>query len=230
MKTHKIVLALSLAAMVAGVLAPTAALADPDRHGGSRQHGGRHVVTSPGHRPGHLHQHRHFHRPFVPHVYPRFPHSSPYVYGRGYYAPPIIYGSSLGYDYGSSSGYDPPLAYSAPPAPAQIATFVATPTRPSAVEYATGRYELRGDGTSTPYVWVWIPNAPPPPAPAPESPPAARVEPPPPPGTSEAPSPRRTQFYRWVDEKGVVHLTDNPESVPPQFRKPAAAAAQGGAS
>ena len=38
-----------------------------------------------------------------------------------------------------------------------------------------------------------------------------------PPALSEAPSPRRPQLYRWIDEQGVVHLTDNPESVPPQL-------------
>lgn len=229
MKMHKAVLALSLAAMVAGVLAPAAVLADPGRHGGPHPHGGRHVVMGPGPGPGHVSPHRHFHRPFVPRVYPRLPYSSPYFYGTGYYAPPVVYGASLGYDYGSSAGYDPPLVYSPPPAPAQITTFVAAPTRPGVIEYPTGRYELRGDGISTPYVWVWIPNPPLPPASAPEWPTAARAEPPVPPGASEAPSPRRSQLYRWVDEQGVVHLTDNPETVPAQYRKPAARA-QGGAS
>jgi hypothetical protein len=225
MKTHKAVLALSLAAMLAGVLAPAAVLADPGRQGGPHPHGGRPVGMGPGPGPGHFPQHRQFHPPFVPNVYPRFPYSSPYFYGRGYYAPPVVYGSSLGYgyDYGSSSGYGPP------PAPASITTFVAAPTRPSVIEYSTGRYELRGDGISTPYVWVWIPNPPPPPASAPEWPTATRAAPPPPPA-GETPSPRRSQLYRWVDEQGVVHLTDNPDSVPAQYRKPAAAAAQGGAS
>jgi hypothetical protein len=225
MKTHKAVLALSLAVMVAGalVLAPAAGLADPGRH----PHRGPHGVMGPGPRPGHVHQHRQVHRPFVPRVYPRFPYSSPYVYGTGYYAPPAVYGSSL--NYGSSPGYDPPLAYSAPLTPTPITTFVATPARPSVIEYPTGRYELRGDGISAPYVWVWIPNPPPPPASVPDWPTASRTEAARPPGASEAPSPRRSQFYRWVDDQGVVHLTDNPESVPPQYRKPAARA-QGGAS
>jgi hypothetical protein len=43
------------------------------------------------------------------------------------------------------------------------------PPAPRVVEYPTGRYELRGDGISTPYTWVWIPN--PPPAPPPPPPP-----------------------------------------------------------
>jgi hypothetical protein len=32
-------------------------------------------------------------------------------------------------------------------------------TGPRVVQYAHGRYELRGDGVSVPYAWVWIPNA-----------------------------------------------------------------------
>ena len=236
MKTHKAVLALSLAAMVAGLLVPAAVVADPGGQGGPRQHGGphqqggRHFVMGPG--PGHvLPPHvsppRHFHRPFVH----RFPYASPYFYGTGYYAPPAFYGSSPGYDYGSSSGYDPPIAYappppyapppaygSPPPVPFSTTTLGVAPTRPGVIEFPTGRYELRGDGVSTPHVWVWVPN-----------PPESAPEWPPPPGPSQAPPPRRSQLYRWVDEQGVVHLTDNPESVPPQYRKPGARA-QGGAS
>ena len=242
MKTHKAVLALSVAAMVAGLLAPAAAVADPGRQGGFRQHGGRHFVMGPG--LGHVPPHRHFHRPFAS----RFPSASPYFYGSGYYAPPAFYGSSLGYDFGSSGGYDPPIAYapppsydsapayssppaygSTPPVPFSTTTFVPEPARPDVIEYPTGRYELRGDGINTPHVWVWIPNPPPPPESAPAGPTGTRGAPSPPPWASEAASPRRSQLYRWVDEQGVVHLTDNPESVPPQYRKPAARA-QGGAS
>lgn len=244
MKTHKAVLALSLAAMVAGV--PAAALADPGWQGGRSPHGGRHVVMGPG--LGHVPPRQHFQRPFAPPVHRRFPYSSPFFYGTGYYAPPAFYGSSLGYDYGAS-GYDSPLAYAPPPAygpppgygsppaygslppvPFSTTTLGVAPTRPSVIEYSTGRYELRGDGISTPYVWVWIPNPPPPPESAPAGPTGTRGAPSPPPWPSEAPSPRRSHLYRWVDEQGVVHLTDNPESVPAQYRKPAARAAQGGAS
>jgi hypothetical protein len=247
MKTHKAVLALSLAAMVAALLAPAAVMADPGRQGGPRQHGGRHFVTGPGLGQVSPHQHfspqRHFHRPFVH----RFPYASPYFYGTGYYAPPAFYGSSLGYGYGSSGGYDPPIAYAPPPAyavppaygpapaygstppvPFSTTTFGSQP-RPGVIEYPTGRYELRGDGISTPHTWVWIPNPPPPPESAPAGPTGMRGAPSSPSVASEAPSPRRPQLYRWVDEQGVVHLTDNPESVPPQYRKPAAKA-QGGAS
>ncbi len=39
------------------------------------------------------------------------------------------------------------------------------------VTYADGRYELYGDGTTTPYYWVWFPSGrvttPPPPPPIP---------------------------------------------------------------
>ena len=115
MKTHKVVLALSLAAMVAGLLAPAVVMADPGGQVGPRQHGGRHFVTGPGMGHPFPQQHfspqRHFHRPFVN----RFPYASPYFYGSGYYAPPTFYGSSLGYDYGSSGSYDPPIAYAPPP-------------------------------------------------------------------------------------------------------------------
>src|SRR5262245_59025954 len=42
-----------------------------------------------------------------------------------------------------------------------------------------GRYELRGDGVTTPYVWAWIPNPPPPPPPAapPPAEPPASIDP-----------------------------------------------------
>jgi len=68
-----------------------------------------------------------------------------------------------------------PRAYAAPayapPPPVARAPRVAPPAAPAAparsyantVEYAHGRYELRGDGVGAPYRWVWIPNAPQPP-------------------------------------------------------------------
>jgi hypothetical protein len=34
-----------------------------------------------------------------------------------------------------------------------------------------------------------------------------------------APPVRRAQIYRWVDEQGVVHLTDHAEGVPRRFRE-----------
>jgi hypothetical protein len=49
-------------------------------------------------------------------------------------------------------------------------TVIVTPSAQRVVTYPEGRYELRGDGTTTnPYYWVWIPagatppNPPPPP-------------------------------------------------------------------
>jgi hypothetical protein len=80
---------------------------------------------------------------------------------------------------------------------------------PNVVEFPNGRYELRGDGMTTPYTWVWIPNPPPPP---PSAPPTA-------PPSSSGPSPsRQTVIYRWTDEQGVVHWTDNLDAVPPSQR------------
>jgi outer membrane lipoprotein SlyB len=62
---------------------------------------------------------------------------------------------------------------------------VVVPATPTAVVYPTGRYELRGDGITTPYQWVWIPTPPPPPPP----PPAPAAPPPPPPAPPPPPSP-----------------------------------------
>jgi len=70
------------------------------------------------------------------------------------------------------------------------------------IEFPSGRYELRGDGITTPYRWVWIPNPP-------TAPPA---EP-----SSSAPA-RHTEFYRWTDAEGVLHLSDRWEKVPEAYR------------
>ncbi len=91
---------------------------------------------------------------------------------------------------------------------------------PTIIEYATGWYQLRGDGVTMPYVWVWIPK--PPPAP---SQPAAVIPPVPPPpvaslipdGTTDS-SPRRKGLFRWVDDEGVAHWTDQRESIPQRYR------------
>jgi hypothetical protein len=60
----------------------------------------------------------------------------------------------------------PVVVYSSPPvyysAPATVVT-VPPPPSPTVVQYPHGRYELRGDGVTQPYLWVWIPNPPPPP-------------------------------------------------------------------
>jgi len=67
-----------------------------------------------------------------------------------------------------------PVVYSAPAVytvPSQVLVVKPPPplSVPTVVQYPHGRYELRGDGTTTPYQWVWIPNPPPPP-PVPPSP------------------------------------------------------------
>jgi uncharacterized protein DUF4124 len=149
--------------------------------------------------------------------------------GAGVIAPPVIveappaeaYGPDDYYDASGSyspddpsAGYNPPVVYtqpvnspvSAPPPPP-------APPTPNVIQYETGRYELRGDGMTTPYTWVWIPNPPPPP---PSAPPIAAS--PWGPGVSDAPSVRASQLYRWTDEQGVVHLTDRVDSVPRQYR------------
>jgi hypothetical protein len=142
--------------------------------------------------------HRHFARPFVR----SFVLSAPVVV---YTAPPVISYPPASY---AAPIYYPPAVYSEP----------SPPPTPSVVEYPTGRYELRGDGISTPYTWVWIPNPPPPPA---EPPPAAPAPAAPPRGRapSDDPSPpRHSQLYRWIDPEGVVHLTDRLDAVPRQYR------------
>jgi len=60
--------------------------------------------------------------------------------------------------YGQPVVQAPAVSYAAPVASmAQVAQVGWT--GPRVVQYATGRYELRGDGVSVPWVWVWIPTA-----------------------------------------------------------------------
>jgi len=179
--------------------------------GGGHRMGGFHAsprpIASRPFRPGGFaphHFHHRFFRGFAP-------------FGVVYVAPPFFYGYG-GYGYG---GYDypgpidPPAYYSpaayAPPVTRAISIAPVAPpppTVPSVVEYSTGRYELRGDGTSTPYVWVWIPN--PPPGPPPHAAPGA--------GSTSDSASRHQELYRWTDEQGVLHLTDRWQSVPARFR------------
>ncbi len=148
-------------------------------------------------------------RRFDRHPHPGFHHRGPLpifvvpsIYGlpdvepaTGYAAPPPSYG--------------PPAAYAPPPA-------YAVPTQ-RIIEFAAGRYELRGDGMYTPYTWVWIPN--PPVTPPDLSPPIA-----PPPAPTSAPEPVRrppaspAKVYRWTDEHGVTTWTDSLEKVPVRYR------------
>jgi hypothetical protein len=82
---------------------------------------------------------------------------------------------------------------------------------PRVVEHATGRYELRGDGTSTPYVWVWVPH--PPPAPL-------DVRPSSDPREEPVRPMDRTLTYRWTDEDGTTFVTNRLDRVPESRRTP----------
>jgi len=179
--------------------------------------GGRAVVTQPG-----FAHHQFIHRPFVrPFVRPFFPFAivatAPgfaYASPPEYYPPPTYYPPPY-YDpgsYGAPVSYSPPVSYAPTPSPT-VAVAPAPPT-PNVVEFATGRYELRGDGVTTPYTWVWVPNPPtsPPPA-APTAPPSGD------PRSSSRQTPARTgQLYRWTDAQGVVYWTDRLDAVPEQYR------------
>ncbi len=156
-------------------------------------------------------------------VPPRFVHHGfrprvPFV-GFGYgssigYAIPAVYGGYDSASYGSSYAYAPGPA---------IATSV--PSMPTVVEYPGGRYELRGDGVTVPYVWVWIPNPP-------LGPPATLAPPPAPPAlepsggspiAERASRAQRTRIYRWTDDQGVLNFTDDLENVPARYRTQASA-------
>jgi hypothetical protein len=122
-----------------------------------------------------------------------------------YYPPPPVY---------YAPAYSPPAVYG-PPASGNISV---APSR-GVVQYPNGRYELSGDGITTPYSWLWIPNPPPPPPPPPAAPPA-------PPGASPGEQPtssngspaHHNRLYRWSDEQGVVHWTNRLEAVPTKYR------------
>ncbi len=105
--------------------------------------------------------------------------------------------------------YTPPPAYSPT---VVIALAPPPPPVPSVIEYPTGRFEMRGDGITSPYQWVWIPNPPAAP-PTPPLPPAPRA-----PLAAEPSSSRPSQLYRWIDEDGVANWTDAWDSVPERYR------------
>jgi hypothetical protein len=178
---------------------PSTTLAD-GRHGAARGefNGSRHF--------GHHSHHGFGHRRIFPGFLTSFVVIPPLL-DAPYVAPAPVYAA-------------PPPVYAAPPAYAPPSAYVpAPPSVPRVVEFATGRYELRGDGVYSPYAWVWIPN--PPAAPPPPPPPSA---PPGPPAAAPDPGPRRAvsqtvALYRWTDDRGVTTWTDSLEKVPARYRE-----------
>lgn len=181
MKTRSVVLTVSLV-LAAGAFPPT--LASAGRH----PHHGTAVVVGPTvPRPF-------FGRPFVgPRFVPRFVLfgvvAAPVVV---YALPPVLYAA-------------PPVVYTPPPVAYYAPPAVAPPSLSQVIEYPHGRYELRGDGITTPYQWVWIPNPPPPPPPA---------APPPEPSTQQTPPASKSEVYSWTDERGVTTWTDQRDKIP----------------
>jgi len=209
-----------VAVMLSGALAPAAfaagSFASRPGRGGMGGHvgaGPQRFVSSPnrgfsGNRFGHqgFHNHR-FHNRFSSVVYlaPPFYYSDlGYVDPPTYSPPPPVY---------SAPAYYSPPPVAAPPmnsiAVAPVPPAPSAPPAPNVVEFATGRYELRGDGMATPYAWVWIPNPP-------SSPPPSRAADT---GRDDV-SGYRSRLYRWIDEQGTLHLTDRLDEVPPQYRTP----------
>lgn len=108
-------------------------------------------------------------------------------------APHVLYGEAPPTYFDQPASVAPPISSVVPPVPPE----------PEVVQYSAGRYELRGDGLTTPYRWVWIPN-----------PPSA----PPSKSTGDA---RDTPLYGWVDRAGVMHVTDRLQAIPPEYREQA---------
>jgi hypothetical protein len=130
-------------------------------------------------------------------------------YGSAYY-PPAYYDPAV--SYGAPMSYSPPVS--------GAVSLAADPTQ-NVVQFPTGRYELRGDGVSTPFTWAWIPNPPtsPPPAALTALPAAPAASPVREPGSGRSQSPARVgHLYRWIDEQDVVHWTDRLDAVPEQYR------------
>jgi len=212
--------------------------------GGHPSHRGFHQPFSHGRRP--VFNHR-FGRAFPfgafasPLVYYGWPgYGWPYFYGSAlpsnqsaYYGDSAYYGGAPAYSapvvYSPTPASAPPIVYSVNiynPTPAaqpvtQPAVYeppavspgpAAPPAPQGVVEYEGGRYELRGDGMTTAYRWVWIPDPPP-------GPPGAsslRA-----PASAELAPARRGTIYRWVDDQGVLHMTDRWPMVPHRYREQA---------
>lgn len=122
--------------------------------------------------------------------------------------PVIVYSPPPGY---APPVYAPEPVYYPPPVYAPPVSSAFPPTE-TVIEFPNGRYELRGDGITTPYRWVWIPNPPtaPPSEAAPDAAPKAVPAPPEP--------AQRAELYRWTDDDGAVHWTDRWEKVPEAYR------------
>jgi hypothetical protein len=104
----------------------------------------------------------------------------------------------------------PTVVVATPPPSAVAPAAEPLPPLPTVVEHPTGRYELRGDGVTTPYVWVWIPNPPPGP---PVAPTPTSGEP-----RAGSATANRSQIYRWTDDEGTISWTNRPESIPEAHR------------
>jgi hypothetical protein len=211
MKPFRVALVLALA--LAG--APDPSEAGGRRGGGLgfRSSGGGHFGGFNGHGHRGFHGRRHHHHGFHGHGFHTRFFYFPYV--PTYAAPSVVVSNPV-------VVYTPPAVYAAPQYYAPPAAYSA-PSVPRVVEYPGGRYELRGDGVSSPYSWVWIPDPPaaPPPPPAPAPPASA----PPEPSLALRAAGQRAVTYRWTDESGVTTWTDNLEKVPARFRAEASRSA-----
>jgi len=157
----------------------------------------------PAFSPRHFFHHRFRHRflgPFIPF----------WGYGSAVGSTILVYAPAA--FYGPSGYHSPPVYYDSPAVynPSMVSAVAVAPVAPpppmqNVIEYPTGRYELRGDGTTTPYAWVWIPN---PPAGPPSTPP----------GSGDRSVAPHGHLYRWIDGQGVLHMTDRLEAVPQRYR------------
>ncbi len=82
------------------------------------------------------------------------PFAYPYPYTYPAYAYPYAYPP---YAYPAPAVYQSPVTYQAPVYQQQVAA--PAPMVVRVVQYPHGRYELRGDGVTTPYEWVWVVTA-----------------------------------------------------------------------
>jgi hypothetical protein len=249
--TSSTVRAVTLAAVVAGIILGPSAVVAGSGHGGrgggksighGSPHGARSGVGQHPQRFNAINQHAVPHRPVFPHerfdprvtvprdlVDRKFGHHgfghAPFRHRQGvvtsfvpFVSPAVIVAPV------EPVVVAPPVSAMAVP---PVVAAPPAPPMPTVVQYPHGRYELRGDGVTTPYVWVWIPNPP-------SAPPPPQA--PPPPASQESPSPesdgstRSTAFYCFTDNRGVTLWTDQLQRIPEQYRAAARRAAEGTAS